>query len=194
MLDGMRRLCPNVYTRPFDYLDDAERQAHPGLRQQWIEALHLDADPVQLIASLNRIHAMIAAKFPEPEWAESIRAGTRFEYRYWLSPEELDWRIGVGLEMVRRGDSAAAESPRRTISSPTPIRQSSSSGESQYRYSKRVPARMLSAHSGSGNLAAIIAWIRFRDAMSCTGSASRCSASIHCWRNPGWAWRSASSK
>jgi hypothetical protein len=108
MLDGMRRLCPNVYTRPFDYLDEVERQAHPGLRRQWIEALHLDADPLQLIPSLRRIHAIIAAKFPEPDWPESIGAGTRFEYRYWLSSEELDWRIQVALEMMRRGDFAGA--------------------------------------------------------------------------------------
>ena len=29
LLDGMRRLCPNVYTRPLDYLDEAERRACP---------------------------------------------------------------------------------------------------------------------------------------------------------------------
>jgi hypothetical protein len=108
MLDGLRRLCPNVYTRPFDYLDEAESLAHPGLRRQWIEALHLDADPMRIIPSLRRIHTVISAKFPEPDWPESIKAGTRFEYRYWLSSEELDWRIRVALEMVRRGDSAAA--------------------------------------------------------------------------------------
>jgi len=108
MLDGMRRLCPNVYTRPFDYLDEVEHQGRPHLRRQWIEALHLDADPMQLISSLRRIHAIIIAKFPEPNWPGSIRAGTRCEYRYWLSPEELDWRIRVAIEMARRGDSAAA--------------------------------------------------------------------------------------
>jgi hypothetical protein len=108
MVDGMRRLCPNVYTRPFDYLDEAEREAHPGLRGQWIEALHLDADPLPLIPALRRMHALVAARFPEPEWPRNIRAGTRCEYRYWLSPEEVDWRIRVALEMARRGDSAAA--------------------------------------------------------------------------------------
>ena len=108
MLDAMRHLCPNVYTRPFDYLHHVEGESCPGLRHQWIEALHLDADPMQLIPCLRRIHAIVAAKFPEPDWPASIRAGTRFEYRYWLSPEELDWRIRVALEMVRRSDSAAA--------------------------------------------------------------------------------------
>lgn len=108
MLDGMKRLCPNVYTRPFDYLDDVERQVQPGLRCQWMEALHLDADPMQLIAALRRIHSLVTAKFPEPSWPANARPGTRYEYRYWLSPEELDWRVRVALEMVRRGDSAAA--------------------------------------------------------------------------------------
>ncbi len=108
MLDAMRRLCPNVYTRPFDYIDDAERAVHPGLRSDWIQALHLDADPMRLIPSLRRIHACVTEKFPEPDWPRNMQVATRFEYRYWLSSEELDWRIRVALEMAQRGDRAAA--------------------------------------------------------------------------------------
>ena len=108
MTDAMRRLCPNVYTRPFDYVDEVERQAYPGLRRQWIEALHLDADLVEMIPLLKRTHAIVASRFPEPDWPAGIQASTRFEYRYWLSAEELDWRIRAALEMMRRGDSAAA--------------------------------------------------------------------------------------
>ena len=108
MLDGMRRLCPNVYTRPFDYIDDAERAVHPGLRGHWIQALHLDVDPTRLIPSLKRMHAIVTDKFPEPDWPRNMQVGTRFEYRYWLSSEELDWRIRVALEMAQRGDRAAA--------------------------------------------------------------------------------------
>lgn len=108
MLDGTRLLCPNVYTRPFDYLDEFALLAYPDLRRRWIEALHLEADPEQVIPALRRIHASVAGRFPEPSWLESIREGTRFEYRYWLSPEELDWRISVAREMIGRGDSAAA--------------------------------------------------------------------------------------
>jgi hypothetical protein len=107
-LDGMRRLCPNVFTRPFDYLDEAERRVQPGLRRQWIEALHLNVDPSQVIASLRGMHAIISVRFPEPDWPASIRAGTRCEYRYWLSAEELNWRIRVAMEMQRRGDCAAS--------------------------------------------------------------------------------------
>ena len=108
MLDGARRLCPNVYTRPFDYLDEIEDQGHVGLRRQWIETLHLDADPVELTTTLRRMHATLASKFPEPDWSPCMAAGTRFEYRYWHSSEELNWRCRVALEMMRRGDSAAA--------------------------------------------------------------------------------------
>lgn len=107
-LDAMRLLCPNVFTRPFDYLREAEPRIQPGLRRRWMEALRLDADPMQLIPSLRRMHAVIASRFPEPEWLPEIRQGTRFEYRYWLSPQELDWRIRVASEMIRCGDSAAA--------------------------------------------------------------------------------------
>ena len=108
ILDGMRRLCPNVYTRPFDYLDEVERQVLPGLRSQWIGALRLDADLLQIIPALKRTHGVISQRFPEPDWPANIRAGTRFEYRYWLSQRELQWRIEVALEMARRGDAAGA--------------------------------------------------------------------------------------
>jgi hypothetical protein len=108
MADGMRRLCPNVYTRPFGYVDEAERDGQTGLRRQWVKALHLDADPMHLIDSLRRVHGIIVTKFPEPDWPASTRLGTRFDYRYWRSPEELDWRTRVALEMVRRGDTPAA--------------------------------------------------------------------------------------
>ncbi|MGA7158321.1 MAG: hypothetical protein WBY53_15845 [Acidobacteriaceae bacterium] len=108
LLDGLRQLCPNVYTRPFDYIDAIDRKKIPGLRHQWIEALSLQANPEPMALSLKRIHAQISAKFPEPVWPENMRTGTRFEYRYWSSPEEIAWRISVAAEMARRGDSASA--------------------------------------------------------------------------------------
>jgi hypothetical protein len=108
MLDGMRSLCPNVYTRPFDYLDEVEQRTRLDLRARWIEALHLDADPKQLVPALRRAHAVVAGRFPEPDWPAGIRTGTRFEYRYWLSTEELNWRISAALEMARRGECAGA--------------------------------------------------------------------------------------
>jgi hypothetical protein len=108
LCDGLRRLCPNVYTRPFDYLDEIDRDVFPGVRAQWIAALHLDADPIPMMAALRRIHAAIIPRFPEPLWPASVRNGTRFEYRYWLSSEELAWRISVATEMLRRGEAASS--------------------------------------------------------------------------------------
>jgi hypothetical protein len=108
ILDGMRRLCPNVYTRPFDYLDDVGRTMRLDLRTRWIRGLHLDVDLLQIILELRRVHAMVAGGFPEPQWPEGTRAGTRCEYRYWLSKEELEWRIRAAQEMARRGENAGA--------------------------------------------------------------------------------------
>jgi hypothetical protein len=102
LLDGRRRLCPNVYTRPFDYLEDVEREDGSGARRAWIEALRLDVDPEVLIAALRRIHAVVAARYPEPGWPDAIGQGARYEYRYWLSVDEVSWRIDVAREMVRR--------------------------------------------------------------------------------------------
>ena len=107
-LDGTQRLCPNVYTRPFDYMDEAEARLHYPLRRHWVEVLRLDTDPEEMVSLLRRIHDRIADKFPEPDWPEGIQEGTRFEYRYWLSREELEWRIEVAREMIRRGECAAA--------------------------------------------------------------------------------------
>lgn len=108
MLDGMRRLCPNVYTRPFDYLDEVARRTRLDLRSRWIEALHLDADLMQIIPALRRAHTVVAGRFREPDWPAGIRAGTQFEYRYWLSKDEMEWRISAALEMARRGEYAGA--------------------------------------------------------------------------------------
>jgi hypothetical protein len=108
MLDGMRRLCPNVFTRPFDYLDDVGRRTRLDLHTRWIEALRLNVDVMQIIPALRRAHAIVADRFPEPDWPIGVRTGTRCEYRYWLSEKELEWRIKVALEMTQRGERAGA--------------------------------------------------------------------------------------
>jgi hypothetical protein len=107
-LDGMRRLCPNVYTRPFDYVDDLEDRIGGGVRTAWVEALRLDVDLESLVARLRRVHDTVANKFPEPEWPDTIGDGTRFEYRYWIARTELDWRIDVAREMARCHEPAGA--------------------------------------------------------------------------------------
>jgi hypothetical protein len=108
MADGLRRFCPNVYTRPFEYCRELERLCGVELVGPFVEALHLGVEPRELIAPLKRVHATVAGRFPEPEWPANMRHGTRYEYRYFGSAEELRWRVGVAEEMARRGDGPAA--------------------------------------------------------------------------------------
>jgi hypothetical protein len=107
-LDGVRRPCPNVYTRPFGYLAELGAIAGEHFTSEWTQALCLDADPVRAIAALRRVRATVAQRFPEPVWPSSMRATTRFEYRYWLRREESEWRIRLAEEMLRHGHDAAA--------------------------------------------------------------------------------------
>ncbi len=107
-LDGARRLCPNVFTRPLDYLPELEERVAPGLHTRWIRDLCLDADPVRLVSAVRRVHAALISRFPEPAWPAAMADSTRREYRYWSRAEELEWRIRAAEEMVRRGRAPAA--------------------------------------------------------------------------------------
>jgi hypothetical protein len=107
-LEGLRRRCPNVYTRPAGYLTELEAATGEGIASEWREALRLDADPAQAIRSLRCVHAIVSGRFREPGWPDSMRMTTRCEYRYWISADELHWRISVAEEMCRRGQPAAA--------------------------------------------------------------------------------------
>ncbi len=108
LADGLHMLCPNIFTRPFDHLDRVELKGHRGLRLRWTEALRLDDELEPLVERLLRCHSLVSRRYPEPCWPASIGEGLRCEYRYWLSPQELAWRICVARELARRGDSAAA--------------------------------------------------------------------------------------
>jgi hypothetical protein len=107
-LDGLRRLCPNVYTRPFGYLEELDAIAGVSFTSEWTRVLCLDADPPDAIAAVRRVRATVARRFPEPVWPSSMRATTRFEYRYWLGREESEWRIRLAEEMLGHGQDAAA--------------------------------------------------------------------------------------
>ena len=107
-VDGSRRLCPNLYTRPFDYLRELARTAGQDLVAMWTSALRVEADFAELTAAVRRIHAVIVSRFSEPSWPDAMRMGTRVEYRYWVHPGELEWRVSAASEMFRRGDAAAA--------------------------------------------------------------------------------------
>jgi hypothetical protein len=106
--DGMRIQCPNMYTRPFNFMADIEEKYQPVMKRIFIDALHLEARPIKAINLLRSIHKHVSARYPEPEWQENMREDTRYEYRYFLSEEELKWRIQVAEEMVSRGNPYAA--------------------------------------------------------------------------------------
>jgi hypothetical protein len=108
MCDGLRGFCPNIYTRPLDYLRQLEQRSNLQLERTFIQALHLDVDPRPLRAPLQRIHAVVCKRFPEPRWPEAMKNSTRYEYRYFLAQDELDWRLSVAQELTARGDSVAA--------------------------------------------------------------------------------------
>ncbi len=108
LCDGEQILCPNIYTRPFDWLRQVEERYAVQLEGSFIRCLHLETDPLALIAPLRRIHHHVSSRFPEPDWPPSIRSSTRSEYRYFLDQDELDWRIGVARELAASGEPAAA--------------------------------------------------------------------------------------
>jgi hypothetical protein len=108
LVDGLGGLCANVYTRPVDSLQALEETTGMALEEPFVSALHLDVDPLPLIGRLRCMHGIIAARFPEPPWPAAMRQMTRFEYRYFSSAEELEWRLGVAGEMVDRGSLPAA--------------------------------------------------------------------------------------
>ena len=108
MHDGLRSYCPNIYTRPFDYLPSIEEKTRVEIKNSFIRDLHLDYDPYCLIAPLKNIHMTVSSRFPEPQWPENMREDTRYEYRYFISEEELNWRISVAEEMTARGNPYAA--------------------------------------------------------------------------------------
>lgn len=108
MCDAARILCPNVYTRPVSYLRRLEIESQSSLEHSFVEALHLDDDPYSLIPCLERIHRQVSRRFPEPDWPSAMREATRYEYRYFIAREELNWRIKAAEEMADRNDPVSA--------------------------------------------------------------------------------------
>jgi hypothetical protein len=103
---GMR--CPNIYTRPFDYVDALPAELFGSDHARLAQALQLDIDAASLIAPLRALHETVASGFPEPAWPDEMRGTTRAEYRYFRDRAELEWRIAVAREMIERGAHRAA--------------------------------------------------------------------------------------
>lgn len=106
--DGSKRFCPNIYTQPMAYLRDVAREIGADLETPFVGTLRLDREPRRLVALLRSLHATIAHRFPEPVWPDSVRQDTRYEYRYFLSREELDLRVAAAEQMIERGEGPAA--------------------------------------------------------------------------------------
>jgi hypothetical protein len=108
LCDGLKILCPNIFTRPMGWIRQAEQQANLSLEVPFSQALHLETNPLVLIPPLKRIHETVSHRFPEPDWPAGVKPSIRYEYRYFLSSTELNWRIKVARELADRGDPAAA--------------------------------------------------------------------------------------
>ncbi|GMQ83348.1 MAG: hypothetical protein BMS9Abin06_0081 [Gammaproteobacteria bacterium] len=108
LADSQRILCPNIYTRPFDFVDPLQKALTMNLRSPALELLRLNADPTPLPAILRRLHQQVSETFPEPTWPEAMRQCTRYEYRYFSSQEEIEWRIRIAEELIAGGQPEAA--------------------------------------------------------------------------------------
>jgi hypothetical protein len=108
LVDGAKSFCPNVFTRPFDAVPCAESAIPFPLEQHTIQTLHLRGDVAESARRLRRIFELVSQAFPEPPWPENMRTLTRYEYRYFSSRSELEWRITAAEEMTRQGSPAAA--------------------------------------------------------------------------------------
>ncbi len=106
--DSTRTLCPNVYTRPFDYAPGLEDLTRLRLVGPFLSALRLEVELGRVIDALWRVHRVVSSRFPEPSWPDAVRSSTRYEYRYFLNREEAAWRIAAASEMARRGSPANA--------------------------------------------------------------------------------------
>jgi len=106
--DAVRLACPNVFTRPFGYVDDVERATGLEIRREFIQALQLESDPLACIEPLRRIHRAVSARYSHPSWPAPMRQATRAEYEYTLPAAELEWRIDVAREMAGNGFPEAA--------------------------------------------------------------------------------------
>jgi hypothetical protein len=106
LADAARVLCPNVYTRPFDYTSRLEDLTGIPVASPLASRLRLDGDPAAVVPALRRLQRSVAARFPEPPWPAATQASARAEYRYFGSARETEFRVRAAAEMSRRGRAA----------------------------------------------------------------------------------------
>jgi hypothetical protein len=106
--DANTAWCPNAYTRPYDALDILKSKTRIPFEDALHALLDLDGvDPFRLAAPLQRIHARVHA-LPLPAWPPAYRLDTQWEYRYYRSTSEFNWRLAVAKEMAANGASSQA--------------------------------------------------------------------------------------
>ena len=105
LADASRVYSPNLYTRPLDYAPRLEAETGLDLMETPVAALRLDAEIEPLAEALQRVRRVLEDRFPEPAWPDAMRLSTRYEYRYFLAPGEVAWRIEAAREMARRGNA-----------------------------------------------------------------------------------------
>jgi hypothetical protein len=95
LLDGHGRWCPAVYTRPLAAAREAETLLGGPVALPMTQALGLHDDAAALIDPLRTLHARVRQRCPEPHWPAAMPAATRWEYRYWWAPAELNERLAA---------------------------------------------------------------------------------------------------
>lgn len=108
MLDAVGQPCPNVYTRPIRWARRLKALAGVDLEPGLHRLLRPPAGLAAMTAALRSLHAQVRARCPEPRWHPAMRSSTRWEYRYWIQPAELDERLGAARALDRAGEPAAA--------------------------------------------------------------------------------------
>lgn len=108
LAEGFGRYCPNAYTRPFDWIPELERESGIELVGWALDSLALGGSAAELEQPLVELHRLVTRRFPEPEWPARMRQCTRYEYRYFSSARELEYRLAVARELSRVGAAHAS--------------------------------------------------------------------------------------
>ena len=103
LADATRTLCPNVYTRPFDYTGRLEELTGVSVASPMAARLRLHGDPAAVVPVLRRLQRTVTGRFPEPAWPAATPASARAEYRYFGSERETEFRVRAAGEMSQGG-------------------------------------------------------------------------------------------
>lgn len=106
--DSRGHWCPSVYTRPHRAALAAEAWLGRPVVASLDDSLGLHVDPAAVADALRVLHALVRQACPEPRWPDAMPQATRWEYRYWSSPAELQERLDAAQAMAAQGRRAQA--------------------------------------------------------------------------------------